>query len=48
MNYIIADALATIFVSQAGFEPPSADGTSYEADALLTKPPRLDKHEILP
>ena len=24
-----------------GFEPPPADDTSYEADALLNKPPRL-------
>ena len=28
--------------SQAGFDQPPADDTSYEADALQTKPPRLD------
>ena len=27
--------------SQAGFEQPPADDTSYEADALPTKPPQL-------
>ena len=26
---------------RAGFEPTPADDTSYEADALPTKPPRL-------
>ena len=30
------------YVSRAGFEPPLADETSYEANALPTKPPRLD------
>ena len=30
---------------QAGFEPPSADDTSSEADALPTKPPRLVQTE---
>ena len=29
-------------VTQAGFEPPLVDDTSYEADALTTKPPRLN------
>ena len=29
--------------SQAGFKPLSADDTSYEADALPTKPPQLDE-----
>ena len=29
-------------MSQAGFEPPFPDDISYEADALPTKPPRLD------
>ena len=29
---------------QAGFEPPLVDDTSYEADALPTKPPWLDAH----
>ena len=28
--------------SQAGLEPPPADDTSYEADALPNKPPWLD------
>ena len=28
-------------MTQAGFEPPPADDTSNEADALPTKPPRL-------
>ena len=28
---------------QAGFYPLPADDTSYEADALLTKPPLLDR-----
>ena len=27
---------------QAGFDPPPVDDTSYEADALPTKPSRLD------
>ena len=27
---------------QAGFDPPPVADTSYEADALPTKPPRLD------
>ena len=27
--------------SQAGFDPPPADATSYEADTLLTKPPQM-------
>ena len=33
-------------MSQAGFDPPPADDTSYEADALLTKPPWLDQWHI--
>ena len=32
--------------SQAGFDPPPVDDTSYEADALLTKPPWLDVLKI--
>ena len=31
---------------QAGFDPPPQDGTSYEADALSTKPPRLDQNRL--
>ena len=30
-------------LTKLGFEPLPADDISYEADALLTKPPRLDK-----
>ena len=30
------------YMSRTGFESPSADDASYEADALLTKPPQLD------
>ena len=29
-------------MSQVGFHPPPVDDTSYEADTLPTKPPRLD------
>ena len=35
------------FLPQAGFEPLPADDTSYEADALSTKPPLLDTNWIL-
>ena len=31
-----------IYPAQAGIDPPLIDDTSYEADALPTKPPRLD------
>ena len=31
---------------RAGFEPPPADDTFYEADTLPTKPPRLDRLQI--
>ena len=30
-------------IPTAGFDPQLADDTSFEADALLTKPPRLDQ-----
>ena len=30
------------YMPQAGFEPPLVDDTSYEADALPTKPPQQD------
>ena len=33
---------STMHKSQAGFDPPPVDDTSYEADALPTKPPWLD------
>ena len=32
---------------QAEFEPPSVDDTSYEADALPTKPPRQEGFILL-
>ena len=35
-------SIAGILYPQAGFEPPPADDASYEADALLTKPPWLN------
>ena len=34
-------------VSHVEFEPPLIDDTSYEADALPTKPPRPDGHNTL-
>ena len=41
-NSFLFRIFSNIFFPQAGFDPPPADDTSYEGDALLTKPPLLD------
>ena len=35
-----------INMPEAGFNPPLVDDTPYEADALPTKPPRLDVERV--
>ena len=39
--FLFSEYIQHFYESLAGFKPPPADDTSYDADSLLTMPPRL-------